>query len=541
MAAMRIPDMPNRLSRHAAMPCVVLLMLLCCATPARAQEFDFDLPKEVLKNPDRWLTDHRWGELRYGLTAREPHDALRILDTPQGDVIRWALADGTRISLSFARGRYEGVAYDAKTKTQAVVYMPAKIDVIKKQLGDELRVAIAGTVINTFADQVIEVGDEGELIGVINYFIIKPKQNEVAPYLFGTALLQLDDMSVAVVRLEAKQANLLSAISTFECLVHSIRVEEAKAVNRRLYEWYSNSNELLATLTQQDRLDAMKDDRLYRVLEGGRDFGYVRIWQRYQDAGFYKQLIEKDVAAGGEGVLRGINRFKVQGNAFVMQSHFEGQGATIEKLVEAVDEVGKNKTNGYWQIKNALSYKNDPGNRRAGTWVETGIRGIAMIAGERMDHMRVIREGTPPRHMVDFLLERERDPARMLRYPSADPRSFPAGDLKEVNFPTPKAAFLSFVDAELMPAMLPRDEKTYAFSAYDPETSRVDTRLMRVVPNADGGKTVYLRPVLDKSEQTLVFDRNNELVSRTYVDGRELRRTTRDELARIWGVRLRDR
>lgn len=507
------------------------LLLLACS-PACAQ--DLGLPDNPLAEPDRWLSKERWSELRYGLSLREPHDPLRVPDTPRGEVMRWALEDGTRISLSFARGIYEHVQR-APNGRAIVTPMPAKISAVKKKLGDELKTAVVGQVINTQADQVIEVGN---LVGVINYFVVKPDNKEIEPYLFGAALLQLDDNSIAILRLEAKRNNIVEAISAFECLVHSIEVEPAKDVNRRIHGWLVNGETLLGKITQEDRLAAMRDDRLYRVLEEGKDIGYTRVWQRYQDAAFYKKLQEADKADGGPGRLYGINRFKVEGNAVIIQSRYENPDVLISRLAEAVDAVGE--VNGYWQIKNALTQKNDPTKRMTGTWVETGVRGVALIDGKRLDHIQLTREGTPPRDLVDFLLRREKDPRRKLRYPSADPRSYPSGDLKQYKWPTPPRAFLSFVDAQLMPAMLPSEEKTYAFTAYDPENTRIDIRLMRVKPNSIGGKTVYLRTVLDRSEQELVFDRNNELTSWKFPDGREMRRTSRQELARIWGGRLRD-
>ncbi|MBX2852646.1 MAG: hypothetical protein KTR15_12985 [Phycisphaeraceae bacterium] len=515
--------------RRSCLLCLGVLTLILGASCATAQ--DIDLPDKPLAEPNRWLTDQRWSELRYGLSIRQPHDAVSVPDTAQGDVIRWALANRSRVSLSFARGAYERV-FKNPDGTAATKLIAPKVDIIQKQISDELK-ASAGQVINTRANQVVELDSLG---GVINYYIIKPPQRDAKPYFYGVALLQLDQLSVAVLKLECLPDQMIEAISTFECMVHSVEVEEAKQVNERLHGWLENAEELLAELTQEDRLKTMRDDRLYRVLENNKDIGYTRIWQRYQDKAYYKALKAKR----GEDAdrLEGIDRFEAEGNAIFIQSRLEGQGIVMQHRHESIDTPGKPVA--YWQIKNALQYKNDPNNLRAGTWVETGVRGVAMIGGKRMDHLQLTREGTPPRHMVEYLLQRERDPERRLRYPSADPRSYPSGEVIEKAWPTPKRAFLSPVDAALMPALLPNEEKTYAFSAYHQETSRIDFRLMRVEPRADGGKTVYLRPVLDLSEQALVFDANNELVSHTYPDGRSLKKTTRQELARIWGVRLRD-
>jgi hypothetical protein len=524
--------------RGLCLLCFYAYALLISASCANAQ--DIDLPENPLAEPDRWLTDQRWSELRYGLSIREPHDATSIPDTAQGDVVRWALADGTRISLSFARGAYERV-FKNPDGTAATKLIAPKVDVIQKQFSDELTAA-AGQVINTRANQVVELDTIG---GVINYYIIKPPQRDAKPYFYGVALLQLDQFSVGILKLECPPDKMIEAVCTFECMVQSVKIEVAKQVNERLNGWLKNAEALLAELTQEDRLKAMRDDRLYRVLENSKDIGYTRIWQRYQDKAYYKTLkAKRDTVAGGLG---GIDRFEAEGNAIFVQSRLEGQGIVMQRRHEAIDTPGKPVA--YWQIRNAMQYKNDPNNLRAGAWVETGVRGVAMIGGKRMDHLQLTREGTPPRHMVEFLLEREQDPERRLRYPSVIQsrdssgkiiRKLPSGEVVEKAWPTPKRAFLSPVDASLMPALLPNVEKTYAFSAYHEETTRIDFRLMRVKPNADGGKTVYLRPVLDMSEQVLVFDANNELISHTYPDGRSLKKTTRQELARIWGVRLRD-
>ena len=67
--------------------------------------------------------------------------------------------------------------------------------------------------------------------------------------------------------------------------------------------------------------------------------------------------------------------------------------------------------------------------------------------------------------------------------------------------------------------------------------------ILDVLAEAGGGPEHLVKLtwyVIDKAEQKLVFDRNNDLISHTYPDGRELRRTTREELAKVWGVRLRD-
>ena len=161
---------PPLLPRLVSALCSALLLAMT-ASGVGAQEFD--LPKDPLAEPDRWLSEERFSELRYGMTIREPHEPTRVADTAQGDVMRWALPGGTRIRLAFARGAYEG--FDARGKH---LLMPAKVDLLKKQLSDELK-AITGQVINTRTDQVIEVDQLG---GLINYYIIKPDKRAGEPH-----------------------------------------------------------------------------------------------------------------------------------------------------------------------------------------------------------------------------------------------------------------------------------------------------------------------------------------------------------------------
>ena len=515
-----------------ATACVLMLCLACVlgllTSPASAQ--DFDLPENPLEDPDQWLAESRWKELRYGLTIRQPHNAKRDLDTKQGDAVRWAMPDGTRIRLSFARGVYETV-----NRYGQVVRLPPKVSSLKKQFADELKALVTGQVVNTRTDQVVEVGD---LVGIINYFVVKPTKAGTKPFLNGVALLQLDDLSVVVIRMECLPDQIVPAICTFECMVNSIQTQSIKDVNARINGWITNSEKLLATITQQDKLAAMRSDSLYRVIEANKDIGYLRVWQRHQDKAFYKALKAKDKAKGGTGRLDGVYSFEQPGNAVIIQSHYRGNDAQIDTLFEAVDAVGKRSS--YWQIKTSMGFEKNKLSPMAGTWVETGVRGVVTLDGKVTDHLMITREGTPPRNMVDYLLKRERDPERRLRYPSADKRALPKGNKIEKPILVPRRAYLSIVDAELMPALLPREAKTYAFGAYDPDVFKLDIRTMRVEPTDDGGKIVYMRPTIDKAPQAMKFDRNNDLVSCAFPDGREVRRTTRQELARVWNVRLKE-
>ena len=94
------------------------------------------------------------------------HNANAVPDTAQGDVMRWALPNGSRIRLSFARGAYERVARNPDG-TAGTRMIPAKVDLLKKDIGDELEAVDGAGRVRELPVRFVEgdddmVGDRGE-------------------------------------------------------------------------------------------------------------------------------------------------------------------------------------------------------------------------------------------------------------------------------------------------------------------------------------------------------------------------------------------
>lgn len=545
--------------RRVCLASLALLFVVLWGVPAQAQFGQ--RPDDPAANPDEWLLDARWGEVRYGLTVREPANSLRSEQTRDGGLARWSMPGEYNISLDIQQGmssygqfvdkieRADGSTAEAGGGSAGVFQEPLRLNNLIADLAASIEAAGAKNVVNAELHHWVEVG---EYIGYINYFAVFPRGENAEPWLYGIGLVQLDDFNVVILRLECSQESAELGTSTFESMLHSIEVESAEAVIERLRGWMNAGRGVLDGITEHDRQRVMHPDRLFRIRElvpsrDGRrldevDIGYMRIWQRHQDADYYQTLLAQVRAERDdpEARLEGVDGFTTPGNALVIQSYYRAQGSQISQMREYLDADDDADIDEVWNFKTELR---QPGQQRygrhEGLWVETGVRDDLRPSpgSSPVNRIQVVREGTPPRQITDYVLARERQ--NPLLAPSARPEALPAGDVSNHQWQTPERGYMSQVDAMIVPALLPADEeKTYGFFVYHPDSSSLAIRVMRVVPQPGGGKIVFIRPTIDLAEEAMEFDRNGNLVRWLFPDGRSMVQTTRDELARIWNVRL---
>ncbi|MEM1355941.1 MAG: hypothetical protein AAGH88_13790 [Planctomycetota bacterium] len=537
--------MPERsIPNPRPMARLLLVLTFLAAAPALAQDIPGQgqrvRPDNPAAEPDRWLTDQRWGELRYGLTIRQPKNATLFEQTRDGALARWMMPNGANIGLSIHRGVHYIKDERGNVRQQRIHLNTVVADVAAtlkaggagvSQIA-RLDMSKTGRVHDTRSDQWVKVG---ELMGWNNYYVIAPLGDD-EPWFFGLAVLQLDDSSLLTLRLECPAQTIVESVCSFESMLQSVEVETAGDVAQRIRGWVDAGESVIESITPEQYRAAMRTDRLYVIRESERVIGYQRVWVRHQDTAYYDQLLARLQRRDPDARLNGIDAFKTVGNKLVIQSHYEAGDVVIDTTQEFIDEDSGN--NAYWELKSRLQERDNPRSPITGAWVETGLRGMANFQNRLVDQIQVIREGTPPRQMTDFVLARERDPQRRLRFPSARSDMVPSGATSSHRWATPPRAYLSSVDAWIVPSLLPSDRaQTYAFFAYHPESTTVAWRIMRVEPAENGGKTVYLRPTIDLAEQAMEFDADGELVRWTFHDGRVMERITREELNRIWRTR----
>jgi len=522
-----------------------------------------DSPEDPTAEPDTWLDESRWSEVQFGLSIRQPLDSLVMLQTPDGARARWFKENGLRISLSIHRGaiaentEYQHFDHEDNSASGAGTrraQSPISLNVLAANLTAELEANGSGRTTNLRADKWFQVGERA---GYLNYFMIHVHENAdrtqpMRPWFYGIGMIQLDQASVVVLRIECPAEEMVEqAICTFECMLQSIETQTIAQATERMHGWVRNFLDLSETLGQEERLAAMRTDQLFRIRQftsqhdgtfSERDIGYMRMWQRYQAPAYYQQRKAQSLENTNTDRLEGIDSLELTGNALVVQSFYktQGQAMQIHQLREFIDT--EDDITEFWNIKTSVRQPHAAYARLAGDWAETGVRGMTDIRGHDIDRIEIVREGAPPRQLVEYILERDRNPASRLRFPSVLSNSHgdavPAGEHSTIAWPTPQRAYVSQVDAMLLPALLPREEKTYAFYTYHDETSRIGLRVMRVVPTDDGGKRVFIRPAVQMEEELMEYNAAGELVQWRFPDGRSFVSTTREELARVFGVRL---
>ena len=553
---MRINQLPKTAVTICCCAVVQACALLGLGAPAYGQADT--RPEDPAAIADDWLVPARWGEVRYGLTIREPKNAFRLETPRDGSLVRWVMPDQAHISLEIHQGLMadrtmrqgieieDGVIGGARL-VDATAMQPLRLDTLVRDLTAAIETAGVKEIVNSEIHEWIEIGG---YIGYLNYFAVYPRGEDSQPWLYGIALLKIDDLNVIVMRLECQSEATELGIHTFEAMLHSIELEPIQDVLQRLRDWMAAGDEVLASLTLADRLAVMQPDRLFRIRELGvsqqgtvedTDIGYTRVWQRYQDRRYYRERAEELQAQDPDAFLAGVDAFRLQGCAVVIQTYLHAHGNEVTRLQEYIQADADEGIDEVWNFKTQLR---QPGEGRygrdEGVWVETGVRDdIHLNESTTINRIEIVREGTPPRQIMDYVLARERSPEHRLRFPSARPEALPAGDVNTTQWQTPDRGYLSQVDAILMPALLPADrEQTYGFFVYNPESSNLAIRVMHVVPTPVGGKIVYVRPTIDLAAQAMEFDHHGELVRWLFPDGRSLVRTTREELARLWKVQL---
>ena len=502
-----MPNTPTRSPWRPARLLLVLSLLLLTAAAARAQDpIDPERmvrPDNPAAEPDRWLTNERWGELRYGLTIRQPKNATLSHQTRDGSLARWTLSNGARVSLSIHRGVHYVKDQQGNIRQQRIHLNTVVADVVATlEAGGSggsgivpLKAGSLGRVHNTRSDQWVRVST---LMGWHNYFGIVPL-GDGEPWFMGMAVLQLDDTSLLTLRLECATDTIVESVCTFESMLHSVQVQSAGDVAERIRGWVDAGQDVLESVTPEQYRAAMRDDRLYLIREGDRPIGYQRVWLRHQDKAYYDNQLQRLQRQDPRAELRGIDSFRAPGNKLVIQSHYQTHDTRIDTHQEFIDE--DDSIASYWEIKSTLEQVNNPRSPLNGSWVETGLRSIANFQDRQVDQVQVIREGTPPRQITDFVLEPDTDAQRLQRFPAARPDMLPSGETSSHAWATPRKAYISAIDAWVLPALLPADrEQTYAFFAYHPETTSVAWRIMRVQPIPGGGKLVHLRPTIDLAQ-----------------------------------------
>lgn len=110
--------------------------------------------------------------------------------------------------------------------------------------------------------------------------------------------------------------------------------------------------------------------------------------------------------------------------------------------------------------------------------------------------------------------------------------------MEELEWQTPPEGYLSQVEAQLIPSLLPRNEQQdLGFYAYASNDAELALRTLQVFPGEEAGTYVVRERVTPNSPEVVsTYDAAGRLIHRQMADGRVLVPATPDEMRLIWDI-----
>lgn len=439
------PEHPAMLARLLAIMLAVLLH--GTSTAAAAPE------------PDELLSHERWREHKHGISVRMPLDTVQLAtsDVPGDPLARMACAGGSTINI-FIRQAQEPQSIN-EIKTAAFV-----------QIG--------------FAQPDATILDEKMLNvdgrpGVMYYFRIPEKvekrERKKDPWVLGQAIILIDEQTVALIQLDVDAAEFDEIRPVYEAVVNSYEQVDPEQIVRERAVQIERGKAWRESLTDEQIQSAIIAEQWFRIVDDGKDIGYMRITQR------------KD------------RRLQDQGMRVDVQAHIAINNATYNTLSNYF-ESNDGETEA-WSIRTTVRAEASRGvpSPQSASWAETGLRADDVITVNRED---------------------------------------PQGAVKTHEWQVPAEGYMSQVDLyTLTPLLRGVKDGPVSFYAYYSNAGTLSFRTETVEPLADGGFRVRSQPSIDHPEQVSDYDAGGQLVQRKLPGGQVLLPTTRNYVARKWQVK----
>ena len=342
------------------------------------------------------------------------------------------------------------------------------------------------------SERPLRVSNKG---GVRFYFLIPAGQGRQS-WVIGQSIVQRNSRSVVVMRLETNHRDLNEVRPEYEAMVDTFELLSAKEIQDHRQHLLDRGGTWLDKLDAKDLRDALVEEQWLRIIDHGKDIGYMVI----------RQLPAKEWEYEG---------LKVQVQSRVVV----GTGAYDS---EAKFFLSDSRDREFWSIKTTIrpqghNTKKKPDVLEANSaWAETGLRAESSVArpgGGRDPHKQIsVTRETPSGH-EQFKWEQPREGKEYL-------------------------PFLSQVEMYLMGSLIPhRESKEYGFYAYSPLTGKVSFRTDRVHPMPNGTFKIFSRVSAERPEQISHYDKSGVLIERMFPDGRRVIPATSAQVNAIWQLR----
>ena len=468
------------------------------------------------------LSEDRWHEHSFGVSMRVPTDA-RLYERVIDDAVPWTLggSDGTRQAMFQSLGQPFHLDLVRNRMLRELVNDPNHLESdrqllralqSRKSIGPTrkamllahnmddsllliesdssysirfyLRTSTKGLHINKIAAHAInDVGlrwpsaiieterqiEPAQRAGALFYYKIPDRRRGDRSH--GQALIQVDDYTFALLRLDAPYAVRDHAQVAFEAMIDSITIESSDTLLEQRRHNVERGRTWWQAKKLEERLAAIQPVQLLRIIQADSDIGYMTVEMRPG----------KELGLDGLAVI-------VQAREYEDEHVHDTKGRFF---------LSNDLNHEIWDIRTTTQQR-DHGLQEVGapnkiTWAETGTRNRRII--------KVTRSGLSGRKELQWELNPE--------------------------------TYLSQVDLHLLNQMLPEEAQEMGFYAYLPSANKLTYRSVRIEPIRDGYR-VFTRASPDRPESLSKYDKNGQFQGRWLVGGRAVLPTTNEQFKRIW-------
>ena len=359
--------------------------------------------------------------------------------------------------------------------------------------------------------------------GIRMYFDIT--EDDGRQWLYGQAIVMLEPHAAAVLKLNAPQAVIDEGKAAFERVIESLRVPLATELDEMRGRLIEAGEAWLRTLTHEDLRAALPDLQLYRLIQQGRDVGYLQLRSVTEPEALKRAGYEPDGVLV-QTVQREYLDTQMIDTQMVAFDSADGQREVFDhkSTVRPSDRVGGAVAADARQ--RGLPSRDRPGGEPM-TWSRTGVRGEQRLFDRWVNAITVVSEAPPA---TDAARQIERHERFLGMRGENDLKGLPT----ERQWQAPDKAYLSQAMLPVLPAMLPAVDADYAFTAYHSPTGKPTLRTVSVVVQPDGGKLVIDRPTPRSSPLRHEFDATGRHLRSVFANGLVVQPATPEELRAVW-------
>lgn len=441
----------------------LLLGSLCLAPLAGAQDASRPAAPPPAAEPEPQLSTDRWRESAYGISFQPPARSQKVENTAKGALVQFVWGEGTAVDF-YIRQNPDAELELATLKQQTeveVTYGSRQALVI-----DSVPLRPAGRP------------------GMLTYFDVERNPNLFEKrhgehWVFGQALMKIDPHTVAVFQLQCPIPSFPESRKLFEAMLDSVEVAAPEELDRIRTAWITAGKRWYDGVDRAAMLAAMTHDQWFRVMEGDKDVGYMRIRHALGES-FNLPGIRVDVQSR---IISGTDAFDTESFFF----------------------VSDDRTTEVWSVRTGQRPVQKSEN----------LPGAVMLAPPQLYEETGLRSG-------DAITVTRQLP----------------GNVKDLSWKMPPVGYMSQAELYLLPVLFPRDQqRDFAFYAYNSATANIALRQFGIFPLEGGAYLIRERPSPEQGEQVSTYDANGKLKRREMPDHRAYIPATVEEIKRVWGVR----